>query len=54
MIVLEAGRIVADATAGDLAEGDGWFAERLREERQEDDLARLIASLPIGQGVRRP
>ena len=53
VVVLEAGRIVADATAGELAEGGGWFAQRLREERQEDDLARLIASLPIGQGVRR-
>lgn len=53
VIVLEAGRIVADGLAGDLAEADGWFAERLREERQEDDLAHLIASLPIGQGVRR-
>lgn len=53
VIVLDAGRIVADASAGELAEAGGWFAERLREERQEDDLAHLIASLPIGQGVRR-
>lgn len=53
VIVLDAGRITADATAGELAAGDGWFAERLREEQQEADLARLIASLPIGQGVRR-
>ena len=53
VIVLDAGRIVADGTARELADGEGWFAQRLREERHEADLAQLIASLPIGQGVRR-
>ena len=54
VLVMDAGRIVADERAGELAERPGWFAERLRVERQEADLAALIASLPVGTAVARP
>lgn len=53
VIVLEAGRIVADDRAAVLAERPGWFAERLSVERLEADMANLIEQLPVGVGVAR-
>lgn len=53
VLVLEHGRIVADEPAHVLAQRSGWFADRLRQEQQEQDLAALIADLPVGRGVAR-
>lgn len=53
VVVLQAGRVAADGTASELASRPGWFADRLADERDEDELAHLVASLPLGRGVPR-
>ena len=36
-----------------VAQQKGWFAEQLRIERDESEMASLIASLPVGVAVSR-
>lgn len=51
VLVMQRGTISARGTSAELAVGDSWFAERLREEREEADMAELIAGLPSGIAV---
>ncbi len=53
VVVLRDGRIEAEGSCRDLAAGDGWFAEQLRTERDELEMAELIAGLPVGVAVSR-
>jgi ABC-type transport system involved in cytochrome bd biosynthesis fused ATPase/permease subunit len=53
VIVLREGGIEAEGSCRDLAAGDGWFAEQLRTERDELEMAELIEGLPVGVAVGR-
>ncbi len=53
VVVLRDGRIEADGTCRELAAAEGWFAEQLRLERDESEMASLISSLPVGIAVSR-
>ena len=53
VVVLRDGRIEADGTCRELAAAEGWFAGQLRLERDESEMASLIASLPVGVAVSR-
>lgn len=53
VVVLLDGRIEADGTARELGSAAGWFAEQLRVEHDEFEMASFIASLPVGAAVSR-
>jgi ABC-type multidrug transport system fused ATPase/permease subunit len=53
VVVLRDGRIEADGTCSEVAAAEGWFAGQLRLERDESEMASLIASLPVGVAVSR-
>ena len=53
VVVLLDGRIEADGTARELGSAAGWFAEQLRVEHDEFEMASFIASLPVGAAASR-
>lgn len=54
VIVLQSGILVEQGPAHELAAAGGWFAQQLARERQDADIAALIASLPAGIGMPGP
>ena len=53
VVVLRDGCIEADGPCRELESAKGWFAGQLRLERDESEMASLIASLPVGVAVSR-
>lgn len=51
VLVMRDGEIQAQGAASELAQTNAWFADRLRDERAEADMAALISGLPTGQAV---
>lgn len=54
IVELEAGRIVAQGSHDELMQLNGWYAEQWSLESERQDMAALLARLPIGQAVPAP
>lgn len=54
IVVIDAGRVVAQGTHAELLHQGGWYAEQWTMESERHDMARLLPTLPVGRAVPIP
>lgn len=54
IVEMQDGRIVAQGGHDDMVSRDGWYARQWRLERDRQDMAILLPTLPVGRAVRGP